>query len=53
MQIAQEIAKVREVEQYLLYKISYKGKADEAPPQRPVAAPGHKPARRPTLAAAR
>jgi hypothetical protein len=35
-QIAKEIAKVREVEQYLLYKASYKG--EEAPPARPVTA---------------
>jgi hypothetical protein len=44
-QIAKEIAKIREVEQYLLYKASYKG--EEAPPLRSVTAPtGHKPARR-------
>ncbi len=48
-QIAKEIAKVREVEQYLLYKTSYK---EEAPPAR-SAAVGHKPARRPTSSAAR
>jgi hypothetical protein len=53
-QIAKEIAKVREVEQYLLYKTSYKT-ADAAPP-RPVTAPAvhvHKPTRRPSQFAAR
>jgi hypothetical protein len=51
-QIAEEIAKVREVEQYLLYKASYKG--EEARPARPVtAAVGRKPARRPMPSAAR
>jgi hypothetical protein len=45
-QIAKEIARVREVEQYLLYKTSYKG--EEASPPRPVTAPvGHRPTRRP------
>jgi hypothetical protein len=52
-QIAQEIAKVREVEQYLLYKTSYKG--EEAPSAKPVAPPAHAaPAhktRRPSFAA--
>jgi hypothetical protein len=47
-QIAKEIAKVQEVQQYLLYRTSYKG--DEAPPARPVTA-GHK--RRPTSSAVR
>lgn len=42
-QIAQEITKIREVEQYLLYKTSYKA-ADALP--RPVPAPVHKPPRR-------
>lgn len=46
--IAQEIAKVREVEQYLLYKISYK---EPEPASRPATA-GHKPARRPSTASA-
>jgi len=53
-QIAKEIAKVREVEQYLLYKTSYKA-ADTAPP-RPVTAPVvhvHKPTRRLAQSAAR
>jgi hypothetical protein len=40
--IAEEIAKLREVEQYLLYKTSYKG--DESAPPRPVTA--HRPTRR-------
>ncbi len=48
--IAEEIAKVREVEQYLLYKTSYKG--DEGTPARPATAVvGHKPGRRSSLAA--
>jgi hypothetical protein len=50
-QIAKEIEKVREVEQYLLYKTSYKG--EEVPPARPVTAPaGNKPARRSSSLAA-
>ena len=51
-QIAKEIAKVREVEQYLLYKTSYK--AEEAPPPRPVTAAlvGHRQTRRPSPPAA-
>jgi hypothetical protein len=49
-QIAKEIAKVREVEQYLLYKTSYK--AEETPLARPVTPlAGRKSMRRPTLAA--
>jgi hypothetical protein len=40
--IAEEISKVREVEQYLLYKASYKG--EETPPPRQVTV--HKPGRR-------
>jgi len=57
-QIAQEISKIREVEQYLLYKTSYKEaeyKAADALPQPvpiPVPAPAHKPPRRPPLAIA-
>jgi hypothetical protein len=50
--IAQEIAKLREVEQYLLYKTSYK----EEPALRPSASAatgGHKPARRSATAAGR
>jgi hypothetical protein len=44
-EIAQQIAKVREVEQYLLYKTSYKG--DEvAVSTRPVTGQAHKPGRR-------
>jgi hypothetical protein len=51
-QIAKEIAKVREVEQYLLYKASYRG--EETPPARlATAAVGHKTTRRPTSSAAR
>jgi hypothetical protein len=56
-QIAEEIAKVREIQQYLLYKTSYKG--EETAPGRPVTAQvgqnqvGHKPTRRPTSSAAR
>jgi hypothetical protein len=43
--IAEEIAKVREVEQYLLYRASYKGDAAaSSPPARPAAA--HRPGRR-------
>lgn len=55
--IAEEIAKVREVEQYLLYKTSYKG--EETAAGRPAAAPagqnqvGHKLTRRPTSTPAR
>ena len=50
-QIAKEIAKVREVEQYLLYKTSYK--SEETSPPRPVTAPvGHRPTRRPSPPAA-
>jgi hypothetical protein len=49
-QIAKEIVKVREIEQYLLYKASYKGEG--ASPPRPVMASiGHKPTRRLSLAA--
>ncbi len=48
-QIAQEITRIREVEQYLLYKTSYKA---AGPLPRPVPAPGHKPARRPPLSIA-
>jgi hypothetical protein len=45
LRITEEITKVREVEQYLLYKTSYKG--EEASPARPVTVPvGHKPMRR-------
>jgi hypothetical protein len=47
-QIAQEIAKLREVEQYLLYKTAYK----ETEP-RPAPTTARKPLRRPALAAAR
>ena len=50
--IAKEIAKLREVEQYLLYKTSYR---EPEPAMRPVAsaaapagAAAHKPARRPS-----
>jgi hypothetical protein len=51
-QIAEEIVKVRELEQYLLYKTSFKG--EDASPARPVAAPvGHKPTRRQSSLAAR
>jgi hypothetical protein len=46
--IAQELSKLREVEQYLLYKTSYK-EPELAP--KPAAAP-HKPGRRPTTASA-
>jgi hypothetical protein len=42
-QIAEEIAKVREVEQYLLYKTSYRG--EETAPPRPVTARPRKPER--------
>jgi hypothetical protein len=42
-EIAQEIAKVRELEQYLLYKTSYRGD-EEAVPSRPVT--GHRSGRR-------
>jgi hypothetical protein len=51
-QIAKEIAKVREVEQYLLYKTSYKGE-EAASSARPVTLPavGHKPTRRSTSSA--
>ena len=48
-QIAQEITKIREVEQYLLYKTSYKA-ADPLP--RPFPVPAHKPARRTPLSSA-
>jgi hypothetical protein len=44
--IADEIAKVREVEQYLLYKSSYKGEEAAAPAPRPVTTSAHRPARR-------
>ncbi len=44
--IADEIAKIREIEQYLVYKTSYK--AAETPPPQPAAAPARKPARRPS-----
>jgi hypothetical protein len=44
--IAEEIAKVREIEQYLLYKTSYKGEEAASPsPARPVTA-AHRPGRR-------
>jgi hypothetical protein len=42
--IAEEIARVREVEQYLVYKTSYK--AGETSPSRPVTVSAHKPGRR-------
>jgi TRAP-type C4-dicarboxylate transport system permease small subunit len=48
-QIAQEIAKLREVEQYLLYKASYK---DPAPRAVAPATQAHKPLRRPSAASA-
>ncbi len=44
-QIAEQIAKVQEVEQYLLYKVSYKG--DDAPSHPP---PAHRPTRPPPSA---
>jgi hypothetical protein len=45
--IAEEIAKVREMEQYLLYKTSYKGdEAAASPSARPVTAAAHKTGRR-------
>jgi hypothetical protein len=45
--IAEEIAKVREVEQYLIYKASYKpAETSPAPQQRPVTTSAHKPGRR-------
>lgn len=44
-QIAEQIAKVQEVEQYLLYKVSYKG--DDAPSHPP---PAHRPSRPPPSA---
>jgi hypothetical protein len=46
VRIAEEIAKIREIEQYLVYKTSYK--AAETPPPQPVVAPARKPARRPS-----
>ena len=51
-EIAQEIAKVREVEQYLLYKTSYRGD-EEAVSTRPVTGQAHKPRRRLSSSAAR
>jgi hypothetical protein len=47
-QVVQEIAKLREVEQYLLYKMAYK----ETEPRPAPTTQGHKPLRRPALAAA-
>jgi hypothetical protein len=44
--IAEEIAKVREIEQYLIYKTSYK--VAETPPPQPITASAHKSARRPS-----
>jgi hypothetical protein len=49
--IAEEIAKVREVEQYLLYKSSYKGEEAAAPTPRPVTTSAHRPARRQSASA--
>ena len=51
-EIAQEIAKVREVEQYLLYKTSYKGD-EEAVSTRPATGQGHKSGRRVSSSTAR
>ena len=51
-EIAQEIAKVREVEQYLLYKTSYKGD-EEAVSTRPATGQAHKPGRRLSSSTAR
>jgi hypothetical protein len=45
--IAQEISKLREVEQYLLYKTAYK-EPESAPRSAAPAATAHKPGRRPS-----
>jgi hypothetical protein len=53
--IAQEITKIREVEEYLLYKTSYKAaeaKIADPLPRPPVPLPPHKPPRRPQIAIA-
>jgi hypothetical protein len=53
--IAQEITKIREVEQYLLYEASYKAaesKAADPLPRPSVPLPLHKPPRRPQIAIA-